>query len=411
MEQSPVNIFMLPSWYPSKALPLFATFVKEQAYAVAGNRPDYRIIISLRSDIDARLSYKEPFKMVGHFIRGSFAKVTHNTVSSNLVELGSPAFSLRNLPQINTAMRRLYALSERNLQHAIKQYGKISLMHVHVGYPAGFVAALLSKKYGIPYIITEHMSPFPFDSLVANGKLKRELRIAFENARGSIAVSNSLANSVEKFGLARPYVISNMVDGSKFKIGTNKNTGFVFLTVGGLNKQKGIGDLLDAIYQWLPKDNIRFKIAGTGPLEDSLKKKSEKLGIEKYIEWMGPVDRDKVPDLFNTCNAFVLPSHHETFGIVYAEALAAGKPVIATRCGGPEDIVTTSNGLLIEKENPRQLAEAMEWMYNNWNKYNSAYIRQDFEDRFSQKVVSDKIAVLYEKIINPNLLCVASPES
>ena len=94
-----------------------------------------------------------------------------------------------------------------------------------------------------------------------------------------------------------------------------------------------------------------------------------------------------------------MPSHHETFGIVYVEALASGKPVIATRCGGPEDIVNSSNGLLIEKGNPAELANAMEWMYNNWSNFNPTNIRKDFEQRFSQKQVCRQIANLYDDII------------
>ena len=403
MVKSLKNILILPSWYPTEAMPLFGSFVMEQAHALANNRAELRVIVSLRADPDAKLSYKKPFEMMQYFIRGTFSKVDRKTISPNLVELRYPAFSFKHILHIQSAIDRLYALSEQNLKYAIQQFGKISLMHVHVAYPAGYVAALLSKKYGIPYIITEHMSPFPFESLVKNGKLDVKLKYAFEHASGSIAVGNSLADAVASFGLPRPVVIPNMVDGSNFKINTNADLNFAFLTVGGLNKQKGISDLLDAIHIWSPESgSIKFRIAGKGPLEDALKSKSKKLGIEKYIEWLGVVSRDKIPALFNNCNCFVLPSYHETFGIVYAEALASGKTVIATRCGGPEDIVNKANGMLIEKGNPAELAKAMEWMYNNWASFNPIDIRNDFDKRFSQKVVSGSIANFYNHVIlNP----------
>lgn len=400
MHKELTNIFIIPSWYPSKSLPIFASFVQEQALAMANHRTEYRIIVSLRSDADVQLSAKKPTKILHHFRRGTFAEIEEVILSDNFIELTSPAFSLIHFTRIHSAILRLYALTERNLKYAVKKYGQISLIHVHVGYPAGFVAALLSKKYGVPYVITEHMSPFPFDSLIKNDQLLPELRTAFKNASGSIAVSNSLADRIASFGFSRPLVIPNMIDETRFKVSASVDNGFVFLSAGGLIAQKGFSDLLDAISIWKPKTTgIKFKIIGHGHLATSLKNKSKQLGIEHYIEWLGPVSRDKIPGEFANCNAFVLPSHHETFGIVYVEALASGKPVIATRCGGPEDIVNSSNGLLIEKGNPAELAKAMEWMYNNWSNFNPKNIRKDFEQRFSQKQVCRQIANLYDDII------------
>jgi len=398
LEESLKNIFVIPSWYPCKSFPIFGSFIKEQALAIARCRPEYRIIVSLRSDIDAQLSVKNPIKIVNQFIDGTLTHVEEIYLSGNYIELRSPALSLKHKHYVIRAISRLLALNEKNLSYSIKKYGKINLIHAHVGYPAGYIAAQLSEKYGIPYLITEHMGPFPFENMIKKGRLMPKLRIAFENAAGSIAVSRSLADRIASFGIPRPYIVPNLVNENIFKPKFKTSANFVFLTVGGLMKEKGFNDLLDAIRIWSPKtSDIKFIIVGDGPLSSSLKSKSRQLGIEKYIEWKGIVARDKMPEEFNNCNVFVLPSHHETFGIVYAEALASGKPVIATKCGGPEDIVNSSNGLLIEKGNPEALAIALEWMYYHWNSFDPQLIRSDFEARFSESVVTGIIAKIYEK--------------
>ena len=95
---------------------------------------------------------------------------------------------------------------------------------------------------------------------------------------------------------------------------------------------------------------------------------------------------------------FVLPSRYETFGIVLIEAMACGIPVIATKCGGPEEIVTDETGLLIEKDNPEELALAIKNIWANPGKYNKQTIRKYSADKYGQSVFAEKISALYMSI-------------
>jgi glycosyltransferase involved in cell wall biosynthesis len=106
-----------------------------------------------------------------------------------------------------------------------------------------------------------------------------------------------------------------------------------------------------------------------------------------------------VRDALRACDAFVLTSRHESFGVVYAEAIACGKPVIGTRCGGPEDIVTDQNGLLVPVGDVHAIAHALGVMIERARRMDTGAIRADFESRFSSRVVSRRYAELYAEAI------------
>ena len=101
----------------------------------------------------------------------------------------------------------------------------------------------------------------------------------------------------------------------------------------------------------------------------------------------------------NKCDTFVLPSRYETFGVVYIEALASGKPVIGAFNGGAEDIVNKNVGILVEKDNIEQLSEAMNYIKTNINEYNPSEIRRYCTDKFSAKVIISKIISTYEDVL------------
>jgi len=87
--------------------------------------------------------------------------------------------------------------------------------------------------------------------------------------------------------------------------------------------------------------------------------------IQKKVNFLGLISNDHVHAEMKSADAFVLSSHYETFGVVLIEALACGKPIIATSCGGPECIVNKKNGLLITPRDIEKLVLAMKTIEKN----------------------------------------------
>ena len=98
------------------------------------------------------------------------------------------------------------------------------------------------------------------------------------------------------------------------------------------------------------------------------------------------------------CSFYILPSRHETFGNVLVEAMACGKAVVATRCGGPEEILTKEVGLLCEKENTRDLAEKIKVMIHGHKNYSEYDVQHYVSTKFSLITFSDLLKNLYSSI-------------
>jgi glycosyltransferase involved in cell wall biosynthesis len=92
----------------------------------------------------------------------------------------------------------------------------------------------------------------------------------------------------------------------------------------------------------------------------------------------------------------VLASRGETFGVVYIEALAAGVPVIGTKCGGPEDFVSEDMGLLVEVDNVEALTGAMQHMIEHSGEYDRELIKRKIKDSFSPQTVARELEIFQD---------------
>jgi len=376
-----MNIFLIPSWYPTKNNPISGVFTKEQS-----------LMISENSEITYFVSIVEQYPISPKIFRKSFENLLHCFQAKTTTKVISNRF-IEHRESVLSWTALLFKGNFSSLLHKHKKYlkellgiNKIDIIHAHVSYPAGYIAYLLSKEFDIPYIITEHMSPFPFPKYIKDKKIINELNISLYNASKIIAVSEDLKKDIEQYGFKNIEVIPNFIDETRYTIGDKiQNSKFTFLTVGGMSEQKGIDTLLYAIS--LVQDeisSIEFRIVGDGIKLEEYKGLSKKLGIDYLVKFLGQKNRDETVKEFQNCDVFILPSRHESFGIVYIEALACGKPIVATKCGGPEFIVNSNNGLLVEIDNQEELAKAILDMHKNYKQYDKEKIREEFINKFSK---------------------------
>jgi glycosyltransferase involved in cell wall biosynthesis len=394
-----MNLFIIPSWYPSAAQPLSGVFVKEQAEAIAEMCPDIHVIMSTWGHLDCELQIRHPFKCI-EALKWRMQQRENKVVSrDNMHEVFNPCLTWTEKLPVRS-IGRLISVNRANFSLASRCFGKIDLIHAHVSYPAGYIASILAKEYDIPYVMTEHMGPFPLPHYWRDGKPFPEITEAFAHASKTVAVSPALAKQIAALGYREPCVIPNAIDEKRFSMGKPSSSKFVFFTLCGLTRSKGIDHLLEAIARWNPPaDRFEFRIGGDGPMRGEYETLSRNLGVSDRVKWLGEISREEAPELFRSCHVYVMPSQHETFGVVFAEAIASGKPVIATRCGGPEFIVNNANGRMVDVGDIDALANTMQWMAENWSAFDPVAIRDDFMRRFSREAVVNQLHDLYKEIL------------
>lgn len=295
-----------------------------------------------------------------------------------------------------------YLLFSSFSSHIYKIFKKINLceydiIHAHFT-RMGIAAADIKEKFGIPYVLTEHSSAL-LDSYI-HEMTKQECLSAYNHSDYLIAVGNNLKNAMEQFTNVPIRVIPNILRDGFFWKPTKKYESFSFITVvGNLTKDKRIDLLVEAFIE-LEKiyHNMQLKIYGTGKrmrhLQDQIKNSCQ----NSNIEFCGIVPNDQLPEHFRKCHCFVLPSVKETFGMVYAEAMACGLPSIAAKSGGPEDFINQENGLLIQKDSLKELYDAMEFIYLNYKIYSPVRISELIIQNLGESVYLKKILEVYKQL-------------
>jgi glycosyltransferase involved in cell wall biosynthesis len=175
-------------------------------------------------------------------------------------------------------------------------------------------------------------------------------------------VSPALAESLAKIvkGL-EPAIVPNVVDTEFFRLPSSPVSRPIdVLYVGTLVKKKGVDLLLRAVAELVARGSpIHTRVIGDGPERGALEGLSASLGLVGRVSFTGAADRNGVREAMWRSRVFVLPSRVETFGLVVAEAMACGLPVVATVSGGPESFVRPPFGWLAPVENYEALAAAI----------------------------------------------------
>lgn len=394
-----MNIFYIPSWYPSKSNPSAGLFIKEQALAIGKYYQDVKVIISLWGNEETKINLEHPLKVLPHLINNLQDKPYVRQIAPQVFEFNEPVLEW-SARLFRGNIKSILKANILNYRKAQKRFGKIDLVHAHVSFPAGFVAMKLAEEFHLPYIITEHMGPFPLAPFHNRQKLMPLLIEPLKKASKVIAVSQKLQSELSQFGI-QSTVVPNLVEESYFTaVSQKKHQNFTFFSLGDITFEKGFEDLLKATALVLQKEtNVELRIGGEGRFKKRYQKLAKHLKIEKSINWLGFISRKQVLKEFHLCDVFILPSHHESFGMVFLEALSCGKPVIATACGGPEDFVSEDNGLLVDVANVKILSQAMSEIKSNIDNYDSQKIRLNILKNYSSKAVSEKIIKLHKDVI------------
>jgi glycosyltransferase involved in cell wall biosynthesis len=214
-------------------------------------------------------------------------------------------------------------------------------------------------------------------------------------------VSKFLQQSIEDCGIeARFCVVPNAVDTRLFHPNLNtkaKERIKRLLIVCGLSSYiKGLPYLFDALVMLrLQREDWHLDIVGDGELRKGCECAVSRLGIAEKITFHGLKTKQEVAEFMRKADIFVLPSILETFSVVTIEALAVGLPVIATRCGGPEEIITRDVGLLVPAKDVAALCEGIDYMLSNLKHFSAEHISNYSVSLFSLERIGEQFHAIY----------------
>ena len=387
-----MHIMVIPSWYSSSRNKIHGSFFKEQFKALANNNEKVTV------------AYNEiwPITMFGkiHEKHGINFNIEDNLRTYRYKDYNYLPKTPLMFKSFNRRMDKLY-------QEIVKNEGKVDVIHAHSAFWGGIAATYISKKYNIPLVITEHSS-LKY-AKYAKESYKKYIYEAYENADCLIAVGNGLKKELQEY-VNRPIeVIHNMVDLQLFNIDENiesknsiSNREFKFFSCGFLEEGKGMECLIKAFTKAFRDEKVSLRIGADGSLRLPLKKLIEELGMDNQIKLLGALSREEVSKEMRTCDAFALASEHETFGVVYIEALACGKPVIGADNGGAEDIIREDNGIIAKKKNVEDLTKALRKIKDNYQMYDKYEIREKTIFSYSEKVLVERLKGVYKKAYEGN---------
>ena len=316
----------------------------------------------------------------------------------NVYESNYPSFSIRFVRRINKYMKkRAYQYAFDNY---IKKEGMPEIVHAHI-VSVAYLISFVKDKYNLPFVITEHWTKTNVDNIP---QWLTNLSNVYHQADKVICVSQALADSLKRNFQIESIVINNMVSNLFFQTSKKKREDktFRFIACGAFreNRNKGFDILVDAFAKGRFPKTVSLDIVGDGPDRTSIENRIVQNNLSDQIHLLGLKTPEEVSDLLCNSDCFVLSSRLETFSIVVIEAMAKGLPVVATRCGGPETFLLPEHGILVEKDNTEELADAMNYMLCHFSEYDSQKIRKYCYDHFSQDVIAEKIIEVYNQLLN-----------
>jgi len=277
----------------------------------------------------------------------------------------------------------------------------------HYAFPDGYAAMRLARRHGLPLLVKVRGSDV---NVFTRQAARRRLTVrTLESADRVIAVSEALKTKMIDLGVPaeKISVVTNGVNAQRFiprdRAASRRDLGleadpFTFLFIGSLRPLKGVLTMLQAFraIQVEKRRDARLVIIGGGELQEELERRIERYGLSDQVRLLPPMEHSEIPRWFGACDCLVLPSTNEGYPNVVVEALAAARPVIASRVGGiPEIVADGRSGILVPPGRPWPLTDAMVTMIDgfDFDPAASPAAQRSWED------VSDDMDALIESAI------------
>ncbi len=382
------NILFLPSWYPDKMKPFNGNFIQKHAHCVSS-------VCNVALIYVTAADQNESTAIVENSEKGFFELIINYRKHKG------------NVPLISAGIK--YYKRKRafikGYHYLLKNWGKPDLVHLNVFYPAGVFAKYLKKKFGIPFLVTEHWTKFlPLSNDHFTFPEKYIIKSINADASFICPVSENLKNEMIRFGLNNTYsVIPNVVNPSVFYPSENEKHPSMlrFLHVSHLeDRHKNISGLIQTFKKLsLLRSDFSLSIIGNRNIEETRELASGLKFPEGLVSIHGSKSESEIAECMRSSDVFVLFSNYENLPCVIAEALMTGLPVISTNVGGIAEMLDESNGILIHPGDEEALLKSLNQMITKHGNYDKKAISERAQKRYSSAEVAHQYHEVYEKIL------------
>lgn len=400
-----MKLLIISDMYPSKENPISGAFIEEQVEHLKKYNAIRVMVIGrrfVRIGIRSFLRYMSQRKEG----RGDTNRREDNKREQDVIRIEYPVFIVirRPLHIFNGMAAYLTAYNK------LKKTGfRPDLIYAHKSFPAGYVGWKLKENLNIPVVTMEFQGPFssyfnePYRGKRVIETIKHVDRTIY--TKFQLKEIQAYGVSGDKLGLAyfgvdteRFFFDKEVYKSRRTEI---KNGKIKLLVVGRIEEAKGIQYLIQAIevlkgeFHSICLSIVGILDRGGREILDSIKAKE----LENNISYMGVSPQKELQSVINNHDILISPSLNETFGLTIIEAMACGKPVVATKCGGPEETVNEKTGVVVEKADAEALAAGIRYVIEHYENYNPEEIREYAVKNFSQQVVIERLNNLFDQIL------------
>jgi L-malate glycosyltransferase len=290
----------------------------------------------------------------------------------------------------------------RAFRHVVASGFRPDVIHANV-YEAGFAGMVVAKLYGMPFVLTEVSTSILRGDL--NWMERLLLRAALRGSDMVVPVSDALAKALRHHSRrtrirAVPCTVNTQLFRCVQRARPSREMQKTILMLAIMRPRKGVPVLLHAVRAIRNRrTDFVLNIAGDGLWRSEYEILAKALGISEFTKFHGFVDESRKIELLQQCDFFVLPSSWENFGVVLIEAMACGKPVIATARGGPREFVTPAVGVLAPPDDSDGLAAAIEYMLDHYRDYDPCELQKHAQERFGYEAVGLQFDSIYRKLL------------
>ncbi|MDP4177094.1 MAG: glycosyltransferase [Bacillota bacterium] len=360
-----MNILVISHMYPSTYNNVAGIFVHEQVKELIKNGYNVKVVSPVPAVFFPLTSFKKKWREYGEIPKKDII---------DGVEVYYPRYIEFPKGFFFASSGVFMFLGIKRLVDKIYKDFKFDIIHSHVALPDGYASMLLNKFFNVPHVVTIHGQDL---QVTINKSLlcKNSLYKVFNNVDKIITVSSKLMKVIADDFKEKIEVIGNGINIEEIIECENMclyqknedNDVKKILSVSNLIPSKGIDLNIKAIHMLKSKyPNIIYYIIGDGEEKENLIKLVESLNLGNNVKFLGRLSHKDVFNIMSQIDIFSLPSWQEGFGVVYIEAMAQGKPIIAVKGEGIQDIIEHGkNGFLIERKNYEQIANTIDYLLVN----------------------------------------------